>query len=242
MYKYASLVRFKKYKKWRGLTDIGSLEVPLAFILTVGFSIFVINMDIHSNITTYQEPFKNICITIASALIGIIGILLAGISIVTGTISKEVQKIICKLNDKDSIERILISFEFIAFIIGFQIVAFIAIYLSLFSPEAVVNKYAFYAIFAVMTYLLFFTIFYVIGLVGNCIKVFSISNTYHEVLELKKDFFDKANEIRIDFILNTILTSKTNKEAFLIELRKFVQAHDIEGKEELIKYFDDYYK
>ena len=77
-------------------------------------------------------------------MIGLIGIILAGIAIIIGTLNNDNMSIIEKNVGEDAIEEILISFEFLAFISAIEVVIFFILYLILYSQEYLWNKTIFY--------------------------------------------------------------------------------------------------
>jgi len=174
-------------------------------------------------------------------LIGLIGILLAGIGFITSIFTKDKRIIINEISKEGVIENILVSFEFLAFIIGIQVFEFFLIYLCLYSPQKLVSSFYFYIITIMSIYFFVFTIFYTISLIGNCIQIHSILNNLDKGIYIQKDLLSKANEVRIDFILKLILNN-TEPQTFRNELLKYVENSTMKNKEEVKKYLENYYK
>ena len=151
------------------------------------------------------------------------------------------RRIINKVSKPGSIENILVSFEFIAFIIGIEVFEFFFLYLSLYSPKEIIGDWLFYLIILISTYVFTFTIFYIVSLVGNCVKLHSIVSNIDNITYSENNLISKANEIRIDFIFKLILDSPT-PEKFVEELVEYVSNSNVENKGELIKYFKNFYK
>ncbi|WPC42380.1 hypothetical protein [Clostridium sp. JS66] len=234
--------RFNKYKKWKDLFDFSSLECKIAVIFTGIILWITYSFNIYADFKSFEVAIQNVALYIASALIGMIGIILAGIAVIISMLNKNVTKEIERLNGKDSVDEILVSFEFLTFIIGIQIITFFLTYIILYSPLSLPTEKLFYLIFAVLSYIFVFTIFYTVSLVSNNVKLFLITNTYNEVIESEKSIYSEANEIRIDFILNMLIESYgIKKESFLSELQEFVDKSDIKEKEVIKNYLRQYY-
>jgi len=197
-------------------------------------------LDIYSDFQYFQDGIKNVCLYIASSLIGLIGILLAGMAFITSLLSEDKRIIINKVSKPGSIESILVSFEFLAFIIGIQVFEFFFIYLAIHSPKEIITELLFYLVAFMSIYFFTFTIFYTISLIGNCVKLHSIVNDIDKVTYSKNNLISKANEVRIDFILKLILDT-TDSQNFVEELEKYVINSNIEHKEAIKMYFRNYY-
>lgn len=218
-----------------------SIEFPISFLITILIiSLFYWLLNIYPNFNYFQEGIKNVCLYIASSLIGLIGILLAGMSFFASMLTEDKRKIINKVSKPGSVESILVSFEFLAFIIGFQVFEFFFIYITLYSPKVVIAEWLFYIVILLSTYFFTFTIFYTISLIGNCVRLHSIINNLDKITYRENNLISRANEIRIDFIFSIILESP-DPEKFVKGLLKYVDYSNVENKEELKKYFKNFY-
>ena len=177
-------------------------------------------------------------------MIGLIGIILAGIAIIIGTLNNDNMSIIEKNVGEDAIEEILISFEFLAFISAIEVVIFFILYLILYSQEYLWNKTIFYLISFIIIYLFIFTIFYTVSLVSNTVHFFISIKKYDKISLEEKSLINIANEVRIDFIISLILKSNDiNKDEFSNALLEFVQKCNVSNKkDELENYLKKYYK
>lgn len=234
--------RFLKYEKFNELLDIKLNEVKISLIFIFLIAIVFETLDIYININNYNEAFKNISIYIATALIGVLGIILAGISIITSSLNKKNINLIEKINGEDVVERILTSFEFLAFLIGVQIVSFFIIYMSLFSSYSIPSKLLFYMITTPIIYLFLFSIFYAVSLVGNSIQFFLAIQNYNEINSLEKNAATILNEIKIDFLFKVLCENeKISDENLIKSLYNYCKENDYEKKEEVIEYFKKMY-
>lgn len=236
------LSKFNKYKKWFDYFDINSFEVKSALLLTVIILIILLDNQIYSNFKDYLIPLQNSSIYIASALIGMLGTILAGIALIISVLGRSTVKMIEKVNGPNKIEEILVSFEFLAFNIGIAIIIMFLIHFSLYSTHNLISIIPFYIIFLFVLYLFLFIIFYTISLISNSIKIFFITNQYSEILENEKTIYEEVNELRIDYILNIILEAKcTSSETFMNDLNKYLDSSNIKDKESVKNYLKNYY-
>lgn len=234
--------RFLKYKKFHELIDFENLETKISFVFIILTIIFFESLGIYKNISSYIEAFKNITIYIATALIGLLGVILAGISIVISSLNKNNMKKIEEINGDGTIEKILSSFEFLAFMIGIQVISFFIIYISLFSGIVINTKLLFYILLIIVVYIFIFSIFYTISLVGNCIQFFLISKLYDDINEMEKSKVEILNEIKIDFLLEVLCENKhISKENIIKSLEIYINKQDINNKEEVLEYFKQFY-
>lgn len=236
--------RFTKNKKWYEYIDFKSFECQMSLSITVLFIILAVYfLDIHNNFNDYLVVLQNITIGIAQALIGMLGIILAGIAIIVGVLNKDVLKSIEKINGKDAVKPILSSFEFLAFNTGLGVMVFFLIDLILYSPKGLVGEFTFYLILAVISYFFLFLIFYTISLISNSIKFFFITGIYNDINDKEQNIYEIINELRIDYILSLVLKdTNTSKEEFLRDLNQFVSSSNIEDKEAVRAYLKKYYE
>ena len=243
--KFSLINRFNKYNKFKEFTDLDSMEVKAALFLTIlTFIICGIGLNLYENFNDFEPALQNICIYISTSMIGLIGIILAGIAIIIGTLNNDNMSIIEKNVGEDAIEEILISFEFLAFISAIEVVIFFILYLILYSQEYLWNKTIFYLISFIIIYLFIFTIFYTVSLVSNTVHFFISIKKYDKISLEEKSLINIANEVRIDFIISLILKSNDiNKDEFSNALLEFVQKCNVSNKkDELENYLKKYYK
>lgn len=234
--------RLLKYKKFNELFDPSNLETIISIILIFLIIIIFERLNIYENILQYIEALKNIAIYIAAALIGLLGVILAGISIIISSLNNNNMRKIEEINGEGTIESILCSFEFLAFIVGIQIITFFMLYLYLYTTNMKITKMLFYILVIIIAYVFIFSIFYTVSLVGNCIQFFFISKIYDDIDIMEKRTVEILNQIEIEFIL-TILCDRNNidRSDIITDLREYINEQEIQNKEEIIKYFDKIY-
>lgn len=230
----------KKYHRLYDYFKIKEPEVYLSVVFTAIILFVLIKINMYCNFIDFSETIQEILMGLVSGMLGLIGIALSGVAIITGLFSKKNVDIIEKRNGCGTFERIMSSFLFLSMSCALYVFYTIILVLIINSNEPVIEPHFFYAICVITVYFAIFNILYTVSLVGNCIRIFAIRNTYEKIKE--KDFFDYANEFRIDYILSGI-TQKCDisQEEFLNDLEKIVNDSKVENKEELINYFYWYY-
>jgi hypothetical protein len=237
------LKRFSENGKWKDYINRKAFEVRISVVFTLIILIMLGFLDVFNNFSSYLSPIQNITLNIATALIGMLGTILAGIAIIISILNKDVIKLIENLNSKKSIQKVLVSFEFLAFNIIMGIILYYILHFVLYVPKPLVPLIIFYLILGVCIYFFLFIIFYTISLIGNSIRVFIITNTYSDILEEERNLYDLSNEIRIDYIFNMLLNDQSiTNEDFIKKLNDFVEMSNIKNKEEVKNYLKQYYK
>lgn len=183
------LISSKKYKE---LYNLKRIEVIVGVISSIAFTriIYYIGM---TNITGLNESIKNICLYLGSSLVGLLGFVIAGLSILTGTLGFSIAKKIDDENKANSIVGIFFSFHFIGMIIGIQIVLFFFSYFIMFIEKDLSIKWLL-ILSIVLSYLFTFSIFYSIGLLGTCLRMFLINYKYNDKLTREKEILKKEEE------------------------------------------------
>ena len=227
-------------KKWKDYLNYKENEVVISFIFSALLCLGLMFCNLYEDFHHFEEIIKDILIGVGTSSIGIIGLALSGVAIITGLFSTDQISKIEKYNGQGSFERLMSSFLFLAFNCALLFVfSIMGIFFSG-SNLSIPDKRVFFVIIFLYTYFTLYNIFYAVSLVGNCIAIFKIRNTYNAIIE--KDFFDVANEIRIDFIYSTILKKyNISEKEFLNSLESAVQNSDIDCKERLIDYYYRYY-
>lgn len=201
-----------KTNKFKELYDFGTVEVRAAIIVSI-ISIAVSTLYIKVNgINEYVSFVGTVFWNIGIALIGFLGFVVTGLAILTGSISGKIVNYMKKRNVYDCLYEILLSFYFIGFLIAIQIII-------TFLAEIIINiklNAVFYlsVLFVfLMVYLFVFIIFYSVGLIGNCVSVFSITsdieNNLNQEEEKERELY---NSYRIIALENIILKSANMKE------------------------------
>lgn len=234
--------RFNESQKWKDYFNFKSFECKMSFILTVIVLIFFKILDVYNHFSIYVTALQNITIYIAQALIGMLGIILAGIAIIVGILNRDSISSIEKLNPKKSIQSVLVSFEFLVFNIGIGIFLFLLLNLILYSEQGLIPVFQFYCSLAIAIYFLAFIVFYTISLTGNCIRVFYINDLYTDISVKEKSLYDEVNEVRIDYLLYCLhKNTQMSPEEIINDIDNFVESSNILEKEAVKNYLEKYY-
>jgi hypothetical protein len=95
---------------------------------------------------------------------------------------------------------------------------------------------------ALVSYFLAFIVFYTISLTGNCIRVFYINDIYTVISDNEKRIIDKANEVRIDYLLYSLQrTTAVSPKELLEDIDRIVDSSNISDKKAVKEYLKNYY-
>lgn len=175
------LLSTKKYKEL-----YNSKEALLSLILSILSGLIWCYLFNSLDIEAFNQIINEITLNIFSALIGMLGFIISGLAILTGTINN---KIIDKINDKKLIEHlisILYSFYFIGAFIGIGIFAYVFMYMGSFSNIIATNCRVF-IISIVLSYVFCFSILYSIALLGTCLRIFLLGYKFSNITEEDKE-------------------------------------------------------
>lgn len=229
-----------KYRRWHDFYNIKAPEVYISLALTAFFVILLQYIDFYNQFNEFSSMIQNILLYLIAGMLGLIGVALSGVAIITGLFSKENVTNVERINGKGTFENIMSSFLLLAMGCGLYVLWTFALILIIESNLKIADIYLFYPILIITVYFSMFNIFYTISLVANCIKIFSIRNKYDEIKE--KTMYNIANEIRIDYILSGMINKyNISIDDFLNDLEKIVNESNIENKEELLNYYYRYY-
>lgn len=232
-----------KHNRWRDVIDIRNTEVKLSVIFTIVLTIAAFRFSIYENFYLISEQVQNLLLEILSAMIGFIGIALSGVAIITGLFSQKEIEAIERVNGKNKFEQIMSSFLYISLCCACYTMLICVTYICIALNRPAVNRISFYIFIAFMIYGICFIMFYIVSLVGNCIRIFSIRNKYNKTQE--KTLYEKANEIRVDLLFKIILENLHAEEDFsdfIKLLEKYTKEYDPKNADEIIDYFHSYYK
>lgn len=234
--------RIIQNKKWKDIYNIKEIEVKIALIITVILLSSAVFLDFHHEFITIQDDIKTIITIFLGGLLAMLGFVLAGIAIVISLFDKKMISFLQRIKKENAILQILVSFEFSAFFVAITILFLTGLYIVISLSEPVLGKVLFYVIFSVSIYSVLFNIFYIIALIGNCIRIYQLSIQFNEIDYLERSLIDEVNEIRIDYILNSIGNmSGTSRENLKESIVEFTKCSNNKSKDSIIKYLEKYY-
>ena len=227
-------------KKYKDFYNFKAWECKVSIIITIIIFLLLINtpVDIVTNFSNYIETLKNIVIYIASGLLAMIGVIMAGIALILSLLSKKFRQSIKGIGNTDPSKDIMLSFEFLVINLAFGSILFFLLYFML-SVDINIGIWPFYITLFLFIYYFNFLIFYTIALIENTIDLYFIKDLYEEIDLQDKSLYDKVNEIRIDYLLKN--SNVTSKEELLESLESIVDEMNIQNKDEIKKYFRNYY-
>lgn len=231
--------RVRKYdlingKEWEVKWSIGVSSLLLFLLLCIGF---------YDNFEVYEKALCDLLICFIGSMIGLLGFSLSGIAIIVSLFSKGETKNIEQINGKDTIAEILSSYTFLAKNIVVQCVALIVIYMLCSSEVVMAPIVIFYLILFLEIYHVIFILLYTVSLIENCIELYKIKNIYSEIESTQKTIHDNVNEIKIDFILSTLISNYGCSTTEVIDkMIQFVEESDISNKEAIIQYIKNQYQ
>ncbi|MDD4600034.1 hypothetical protein SDC9_20872 [bioreactor metagenome] len=169
---------------------------------------------------------QNLCLYIGAALMGMLGFIVGGLAIISGTLSGKVVKNIDKAGQFDSIIAILFSFHFVGLVIGVLIVMFFLAY-ALVSINFEYVKYLYLFLCFSLAYGLSFVIFFSVSLLGTCINMFILNYNYSMVeknQEINKEVEACFIAARIDALSSLMVQKKLiSKEDFISEVKDRIE-------------------
>lgn len=229
----------KKYNKLNDYIQIKEPEVKLSLLFSLVI-IFISNMlKIYENFSIFESDIKSLFLCLIGGFIGLAGFALSGVAILSSMFNEKQIVSIEQINGEGTLEKIMSSFVFLSLSAVFLVILLTVMILFIVSPIIICNFILFNIIEFICVYFVLFNLFYTVALVANCISCFVIKNVYNS--KLKKDFFDQANEVRIDYILSRILEDNISRENFLNDLDK-VSKTKPDYYKELMQYFEQYYR
>lgn len=229
--------RIGEYSKWKDILNFQSMECIVSLIIALCICIYLIVLDVYNQIFYFIEALRNIALYIASALIGMLGLVLSGVAIIISLLqSKNIQI----EEGNQGIIRVLVSFEYIALIIGGLVICFFSVYFGTYSNKLTMNGTFFYILAFLLTYVFSFVIFYIVALIGSCIKIFYITKIYDNVIPFDRDeLISKTNEVRIDYILSKLQCME--QQDIAEELIMYADKLPIKDKEKIKVYLKKHY-
>lgn len=230
----------KKHHRWRDYFNIKEPEVYLSIFLVLVIMLVINELNVYRDFDVFSDAIQNILLYLSAGMIGLIGVSLSGVAIITGLFSKKNVDTIERINGDGTFEKIMSSFLFLAMNCAIYIFFAFILILVITSNKPIVTYNWFYTIAIVTIYFAAFNILYTVSLVGNCIRIFAIRNQYDEIG--RKDFFDEVNEVRIDYILKGMVEKyNISEKEFLHDLEAIVVNSNIDNKEEVIDYYYRHY-
>lgn len=235
-YSFKDLYRIAQIKN--PIFNIKKFEVYISLIISIVISsILVLVMKTNNDVEYIISNTRNILVNTAFGLLGVLGFIISGLAIISGTIGTKVTQQLIAKSKFEALLSILFSFYYIGLILGILISLIVVAYFLLL-VQLPLHK-VFFAVFGfVISYGLFFSIFYCFSLLGTCINIFVINYKYsREEQDLGETSFNKQFfDARIDAILLILLKNGlTDQNDFIKTLIELIERDCPEELKEKVK-------
>ncbi|MEC0305741.1 hypothetical protein P4H67_03035 [Paenibacillus lautus] len=171
----------KKTNTLPAIINIKEFESWFSIILSIclGFILYIAVQTNETSISIIVSGTQNMLLYILSGLIAMLGFIVAGLAIMLSTTSITVFNKVIKENKLEYLISVFASFVYIAVIIVILIIICIMMYFIL-SINTQFVFWLYMIIGVLLSYLVFFTLFYVVSLLGTCINIFIFNLNHSE--------------------------------------------------------------
>lgn len=173
--KFYSLL--KSTAKWKEIFT--QKESAISALVSIVITAAITYLFYTIPIAKFNDLLINVLYIAISTIVSLLGFIIAGIAIFTGTITNKLVSNIDKEGKAHSLIGILFSFYFIGALIGVTVVGLILMYLFSYSMISV-SLLLIIIIGFLLSYFYIFSIFYSISLIGTCLKLFFVSYKYSD--------------------------------------------------------------
>lgn len=233
--------KFKEYFVW-------AFENRFALIGTVLLVIATYYLKIYEDLQNYISILDSTFGVIIGALIGTLALIFSGIVFWGSLFDKKFRKkIIEYTEDEKTVDKLYISYLFLACNILGNIVFTVLLILALNSSREKVGQIFFVIIEIVYVYWLLFILGYFVAIMKNGIKLIWLRDGAEENEKDKKSLYESANELRIDVLFELLcrnMTAEETHDTLMNILNNRIKLLDKpeEEKRKLAKYLENYYK
>lgn len=233
--------KFKEYFAW-------AFENIFALIGTVLLVIATYYLKIYEDLQNYISILDSTFGVIIGALIGTLALIFSGIVFWGSLFDKKFRKkIIEYTEDEKTVDKLYISYLFLACNILGNIVFTVLLILVLNSSREKVGQIFFVIIEIVYVYWLLFILGYFVAIMKNGIKFIWLRDGAEENEKDKKSLYESANELRIDVLFELLcrnMTAEETHDTLMNILNNRIKLLDKpeEEKRKLAKYLENYYK
>ena len=231
-------------KTARGLyrfIDIKQPEVKWATGISILMEGLFVILSLHSNFAIYENDVCSLIQCIIAGLISLIGVAISGIAIMIALFTAEQIKMIDKLKP-EAFDNLLYDFKWFALISAIETAVFAAMIFVIRSPYPVAPIAIFYILTFLLIYSVFYLLFYGCALIGNFIKMARIKCSLDTVLMDSKSTPILAIEAQLDFLVSKLFRGdKQSSHQFYDELIALMEKSSINNKDEVVDYLKKRY-
>ena len=170
--------KIKYYKKLKDIINLKESETRFSLSLSIVLCLIFYVIGVFQNIYMYENVIHDILICFLGGFIGMTGFSLSGMAIMLGLFDKKQVIAIEKENGKGTIENVMSSYAFLAFISAMNVFIFLITEILISCDKKQLPVFLLIIYTFIICYLAFFDIFYAVSLVFNCISLFTISKIY----------------------------------------------------------------
>ena len=194
-----------------------TFEVRLAFFFSFVLTCILIIAGIYNDFSSYIEGIKNLIIYVMQAFIGLLGTILAGLSIMLFLFtSKGLEKI---GQNKETGHKMLLSYVFLCLNIVFVVFVLLILFLVLLIPKNLVNILTFTIITFSTIYYVFFVLFYTVALINNAVVLFRFDSKIRSKIS-SEELLDSLFKDVVDRIKIYISLSDKKDDISLKDIKK----------------------
>lgn len=163
------LIATEKYKE-----IFCSLEAKFSALITSATVILFYYIFNSVEIEVFNDVIRNLLINFVVGFIGMLGFIVGGMAIISGTISNKVVDEVISEGEIKALVGILYSFYFIGAIIGITLVLYVFMYIFTYTNMCV-TKFSLITTTSILGYFGWFVILYSVALLGTCLKIFLVN-------------------------------------------------------------------
>ncbi|MEG1567601.1 MAG: hypothetical protein RR313_08110 [Anaerovoracaceae bacterium] len=227
------------FKYFIKLVDIKQSEVKNSLIVSILLEIFFILIAFYDNFQIFETDLNGLFLGIISGLVSLIGIAIAGVTIVMTLFTSKQIRLIDELK-QGAYESLLLDFKWFALLATSEAAIFLALIFTIKLPTALVPQIPFYAIVFMLVYGVFYLLFYGCALIGNCIDFSKLKCTLDLIDSQTKSIPVSANELKLDFLISKLCKKDIDlANSFYNELIDIVGESDLSNKDDIVKYLKE---
>lgn len=217
---YKESFRFNPLYDWRKF-EVRASSFFAVVLTVVACYISITTTDVSSLVTTLDTILSGA----AFGLMGLLGFTISGLAIISGTIGTQATQKIIQESKFNSLRSILFSFWYIGFVTGLTLACLISVYFILMIKVPFVPLFFEVGVF-IMSYFVFFCVFFAVSLLGTCIEIFKINYIYSGISGQTMDYTSVILDIKIQALMSYLINSGMikNKDEFVAETRTVINS------------------
>jgi len=226
------------------LINLKKFESYFSLICSIIITIIVFSIYKTNSIVNINELMQNTLLSVSIGLLTMLGFIVGGLAIISGTINSKVANELEKQGKYNDLICILFSFNYIGLVMGILLTACIIFYFVTFINVKLIASVLLVCSF-ILSYVFLFCIFYAVSLLGTCINIFNINYTNSHIIQNsnRREAEVYFNSLKIDVLTLLLVENKlTQKEEFLNKLEQQIE-RDCQDtlKKEVMEILKEYY-